>query len=190
MTGGECSEALMQIRTIVGGADERRADRKLTAGERERAADTAQANTLLQRLDGQGGCGAAPWDQVSDFALGKRACRGRGVERHWHGRGLHRDGRRARHELDVVDVRQIPCRDVVDLIRLSSRAPLLLPLDEVLRLLRFRIEQVADQPTGRLRVRDEVAARRHVAIPHFEALLGAAYFDALRGNGTRQPVGA
>ena len=106
-----------------------------------------------------------------------------------HGSALHRDGRGTRRQLHVEQHRQIPRGDVVDLIVQPHLAPIFLSLDELRRLLRSWIQQVADQPTGRLRVGDEVGAGRQRARSELHRLVGAAHLDPLRREIPGQPIG-
>ena len=161
----ERGELRVEIRRVLRIADERGADRITAAVVRERAADAANANALAHGVRRQGRGGGAPRHQVADLRRGERTRRERRVVLRRHGARLHGDRRRARDQLHVEQHRQVPRRDVVDLIVQAHLAALFLLLDELGGLLRLGIEQVADHARGRLRVRDEVGAGRNASGP-------------------------
>ena len=186
---GQRGHARVQIGGVPGGADQRGARSDTAAAERERAADALDTQPLRHGGGGERRRGGTPGHQVADLAGRQRPPLGRGVVRRRHRGAARGDGRGAGHDLDVVDQRQAPGGDVVDLVGLPAPAARFLTGDELGRLLGLQVEQVANQPAGGLRAGDEIGAGGDRAPADGHRLGGAPHLDALGRQVARQPLG-
>ena len=119
-------------------------------------------NAGAERLGDGRGRGAAPGQQIADSRLRQRAVVAPAPSR--ASTGVRADRLvfdvigSTTDDLDVEDERQAPRGDVVDLVAEPHPAAPILFLDERFVLRRMGIEQVPQQASGRLRVRDQVGA--------------------------------
>ena len=179
---GQRRQTCRQVGGIAGRAHERGADRIGASVERERAAHAVHAQAVRDRVGGESDRSRTPRHEIPHLGGGQGPRRGRGGVGRRHGRGRGGDRRRTGHHLHVVDERQAPAGDVVDLIGLTALPPLFLPRDELGRLRRGEIQQIAHQPAGRLRVGHDVGTCGNRARADGERPVGAAHLDALRGE--------